>query len=169
MQFVSYNCATVTCTCYTNKAKDDLEKGPEGGKKRTFAIDYRDARLIRSVLQLLAHFHLFLVPARLSEKHFHFSPHLVHHACLLVMARVRVATGPSFPLDGGASRLALRQRRCCTFVFLWARRFFGGAIALVLLFGTTLFLFRRHLLLELRVTWNVLDKLLKSSTPMFGN
>lgn len=163
-QFVSYNCATVTCTCYTNKAKDDLEKDPErGGEKRTLAYGHRDARLVRSVLQLLAHFHPFLVPARLSEKHFHFSLHLVHHACLLVMARVRVATGPSFPLRGGAFSLALRHRRRCTFFRLWARRFFSRAIVLVLACWAALFLFCRHLLLELRT---VLDKPLKSSTPV---
>jgi hypothetical protein len=121
------------------------------------------------MLQLLAHFHLFLVPARLSEEYFHFSLHLVHHACLLVMARIRVATRPSFPLRGGASRLALRHRRRSTFLFLWARRFFSRTIVLVLLLGISVFLFRRHLLLELRVTWNVLDnlQLLKSSTLIF--
>lgn len=72
--FVSYNCtrsmARTRCT------------------KRSKPRKNRCLWLIRSVLQLLALFHLSHIPTRLTEKHLHFALHHVHHTCPPAMARI---------------------------------------------------------------------------------
>ena len=124
-------------------------------------------RSIRSLLlQLLALFHLSLVPARLAEKHLHFALHHIHHARLLVVARIRIAarsSRPSLPLRRGTSRhsrlrLGRRNRQLCSLLLLiWRYAFFCRtprltvllALPFVFPFKAALLLFCCALLLRL--------------------